>query len=432
MGSCSRRYGLGDSAGQIEVRILILLPRIPVPARDGGAIVMLETVRTLHEAGHHVDVCAVNTPKHHADPSSMADYCSSITAVDVDTSLQPRRMLGEFVRSRFPTAFGIRTSGSYWLTRFASDVLLLRIEKMVRDHGPYDLVLCESLFTACYGEALRHRGCIDRGTAVVLHAHNIEARIQDRLADDPSRSMVERTYRRRLANQTRSYEHHVMSWIDAVITLSTVDADVLSSISPQSTVYTVSPGVRELKYSGQKESRTLWFLGSLDWAPNLDGLRWFMRKVWPRVQAEMSDVTLHIAGRSMPQDVLNLDDGLGVIVHGEIDDPTEFRRRYEVGIVPLQSGSGVRIKIIEAVMEHSAIVTTSVGCEGLPLINGLHALIADDEKAFASACLALLRDPLLRETISDAGAAVLRSDYSGEQSAGRLQSVLRTILEQQR
>lgn len=414
------------------MKILALLPRIPIPARDGGAIVMLDTVRSLHAAGHHVDVCAVNTPKHHADPTLMADYCSSITAVDVDTSIRPLPMLREFVWSRFPAGFGIGVPGSYWLTRFASESLLLRIEQVVRDHDPYDLVLCESLFTACYGEALRHRGCIDRGTPVVLHAHNIEARIQDRLADDPSRSIVERMYRRRLANQTRSYEQHVMSWIDAVITVSSVDADTLSSLSPQSTIYTVSPGVREFKYSGQKESRTLWFLGSLDWAPNLDGLRWFMRRVWPRVQAEMSDVTLHIAGRSMPQDVLNLDDGLRVIVHGEIDDPTDFRRRYEVGIVPLQSGSGVRIKIIEAVMEHSAIVTTSVGCEGLPLINGLHALIADDDKAFATACVALLRDPLLRETISDAGAAVLRSDYSGEQSAGRLQSVLRTIIEQQR
>ncbi len=414
------------------MKILAILPRIPIPARDGGAIVMLETVRSLHAAGHHVDVCAVNTPKHHADPTLMADCCTSITAVDVDTSIRPLPMLREFVRSRFPAGFGIGVPGSYWLTRFASESLLLRIEQVVRERGPYDVVLCESLFSACYGEALRHRGCIDRRTPVVLHAHNIEARIQDRLADDPSRSMVERMYRRRLANQTRSYEHHVMAWIDAVITLSTVDADVLRAISPRTTIYTVSPGIREQQYTGHREPCTLWFLGSLDWAPNLDGLRWFMLKVWPLVQAEIREVTLHIAGRSMPQDVVNLDDGRRVIVHGEIDDPTEFRGRYEVGIVPLQSGSGVRIKIIEALMQHSAIVTTSVGCEGIALTHNRHALIADDERSFAKACVSLLRDHPLRATLREEGAAFLRSEYSWERSAEGLQNALTETVSRQR
>jgi len=410
------------------MRILVLLPRIPVPARDGGAIVMLETVRALHSAGHHVDVCAVNTPKHYAEPSEMEQDCTSIVAVDIDTSIRPLRMLRELIVSRFPAEFRITADSSYWLTRFASVRMLERIEQMIAQRGPYDLVLCESLFTACYGEALRQRHSVDSTTPIVMHAHNVEARIQDRLAKDLSRSAIERAMRRRLAEQTRAYENHVLTWCDGVITLSPVDAGLFAVTSPSTHIYSNAPGVREHIPDEPREPMSLWFLGSLDWTPNVDGLRWFMRYVWPIVQREVPQATLNIAGRSTPAEVLAYDDGAHVLVHGEIDDPTSFRSRFEVGIIPLQSGSGVRIKIIEALMDHSAIVTTAIGCEGLPLVDGVHARIADDPNAFAQACVSLMRDTAKREAIGEAGADALRGEYSWEASAQRLDQILRTFV----
>jgi glycosyltransferase involved in cell wall biosynthesis len=418
----------GNARMSAHLRILVLLPRIPVPARDGGAIVMLETIRSLHAAGHHVDVCAVNTPKHNADPSVMEQECSSINAVDIDTSIRPLRMLRELLSSRFPDEFRISAPSSYWLTRFASVRVLERIEQMIVAGGPYDVVLCESLFTACYGEALRRRQSIDAATPIVLHAHNVEARIQDRLAKDPSRSAIERAIRRRLAEQTRAYENHVLTWCDGVITLSPVDAGLFAVTSPSTQIYSNAPGVRENIPDEPREPMSLWFLGSLDWTPNVDGLRWFMRSVWPIVQREAPEATLHIAGRSTPAEVLAYDDGTRVLVHGEIEDPTFFRSRFEVGIVPLQSGSGVRIKIIEALMDHSAIVTTAIGCEGLPLVDGVHARIADDASAFAQACVSLMRDTAQREEMRTAGADALRGEYSWEASAQRLDQILRTFV----
>lgn len=413
------------------MKILMILPRIPIPARDGGAIVMLETVRALHEAGHQVDICAVNTQKHYAEPSVMHDACSSITAVDIDTSIRPLRMLREVIASSFPTQFGIPTSSSYWLTRFASQRMLDQIELVVRERGPYDVVLCESLFTACYGEALRRRSVIAEHVPIVLHAHNVEARIQDRLSIDRARSGVERWFRRRLADQTRTYENHVITTFDGVLALSPVDAATFALVSPRTHVVTVPPGVREHRPSGTREPDSLWFLGSLDWTPNVDGLRWFMRYVWPLIKAEIPSASFHIAGRSTPQEVLAYDDGEHVVVHGEIADPTEYRESYEVGVVPLLSGSGVRVKIIEALMEHAAVVTTSIGCEGIDLEHGTHALIGDDARSFASACIQLLRDASLRETLREAGYCAVHKVYSWEHSAEQLQEALQHIVAMQ-
>lgn len=413
------------------MKILVILPRIPVPARDGGAIVMLETVRALHQAGHVVDVCAVNTRKHRADPAVMAPLCSAVAAVDVDTSIRPFRMLREFVASRFPASFRIDVQGSYWLTRFASQAMLLRVEAMIQQRGPYDAVLCESLFSACYGEALRLRGSIGPTVPIVLHAHNVESRIQVRLARDPSRSFVERWYRRRLAEQTEAYERHVLSWISAVVTLSAVDAADFALAGPSTHVVAVAPGVRVRQQVSTVHRRphTLWFLGSLDWTPNVDGVHWFMRYVWPTIHTQMPDVEVHIAGRSIPNAIAAYHDGIHVIVHGEIEDPTAFRSAYSVGIVPLLSGSGVRIKILEALADHSAIVTTSTGCEGLPLDDGVHALLADEPNAFARACLDLLTDETAQTHLRAAGVALMRSQFSWERSADDLNTVLTYLTE---
>lgn len=413
------------------MKILVILPRIPIPARDGGAIVMLETVRALHEAGHVVDVCAVNTPKHHADPDVMEPYCNAVTAVDVDTTIRPFRMLREFVTSRFPEAFRIRVDGSYWLTRFASEEMLMRLEAMILERGPYDAILCESLFTACYGEALRLRDSIDPTVPIVLHAHNVESRIQDRLARDPLRSSVERWYRRRLAQQTEAYERHVLTWISGVVTLSAIDTATFAIAQPSAHVVAVAPGVREHVPTGEHRPQTLWFLGSLDWTPNVDGLHWFMRFVWPTILAQMPDVELHIAGKSTPDAITAYHDGINVVVHGEIEDPTAFRSAYAVGIVPLLSGSGVRIKILEALADHSAVVTTTIGCEGLPLTDDLHVVFADEPTAFAHTCIELLTDEARQTKLRAAGAEFVRSHYSWERSANELHQVLTHIAERE-
>lgn len=411
------------------MRVLVILPRIPVPARDGGAIVMLETIRALHSRGHHVDVCAVNTRKHHTDPAAMDAICTSITAVDVDTSIRPFRFLRELISSPFPSSFRIASTGSYWLTRFASDAVLERLEAMIQSRPSYDVIICESLFTACYGEALRKRGVVGQHVRIVVHAHNVEGRIQKRLSQDRSRSFAERLVRRRLAQQTLAYEHHVLTWCDAILPLSDIDRGYFVSQQPNLRAITVAPGLLEHQTTTLPEPNTLWFLGSLDWTPNLDGLHWFMRSVWPRVCAIAPEVVLHIAGRATPPEITAYHDGVQVVVHGEIEDPSAFRAQYDVGIVPLLSGSGVRIKIIEALMDHSAVVTTSVGCEGLPLRNDEHACIVDEPTAFADACVQLLQDTAKKNALRSAGAALMREQYSLEKSAELLNNVLREICE---
>ncbi|MBU3741808.1 MAG: glycosyltransferase [Candidatus Kapabacteria bacterium] len=384
------------------MRILTLLPRIPIPARDGGALALLGAVSQLHAAGHHVDVFVLNTSRHHQDPAVLRDVCSNITAVDIDTSVTALGAFRNLVAPRRSGSGGWSFRGrsvplSYWLERFVHDAAFHALETLLRERPPYDVIVCESLFTAPYGfDILRmmHDGEIDR-RPVVLRAHNVEYKIQERMAAERSRPLPERLYRRFLAHRTRRFEREVAQSFDGVNTMTTTDADEFTRLVPSVNVHTIAPGVTmpDATYLERVPApHTLCLLGSLEWAPNVQGALWFLDNVMPRILREIPDAVVHVGGRGRDASVEARHNGASIIVHGEVDDALAFRADAAVSIVPLFSGSGIRIKIQEAMSLARPVVSTTLGADGIPAIDGEHFLLADDADAFAQACVRLLRD----------------------------------------
>ena len=149
------------------------------------------------------------------------------------------------------------------------------------------------------------------------------------------------------------------------------------------------------------QSSVITMVGDLFYVPNRDGARWFAERVLPEIRAAAPEAEFRVVGRH-PDGLRDLDESPGVSLRGFVRDVSVELATTCLEVVPLHSGGGTRIKILEAFAHGVPLVTTSVGCEGIDVVDGAHVLIADDPPAFAAACLRLLRDPALRERLADA------------------------------
>lgn len=155
---------------------------------------------------------------------------------------------------------------------------------------------------------------------------------------------------------------------------------------------------------------TMFFVGALDYEPNSEAVEWFVREVLPTVRRSVPDATLRVVGRGAER-VAWVDDEAGVELLGPVGDLVAEISRADVSVVPIRVGAGTRLKVVEALAHRLPLVTTTVGCEGIEVRDGVHALIEDRSDAFARACVRLLTDGSLRQRLADAGAELFAANY---------------------
>jgi glycosyltransferase involved in cell wall biosynthesis len=170
------------------------------------------------------------------------------------------------------------------------------------------------------------------------------------------------------------------------------------------------------------------FLGSMDWMPNQDGVKWFVRDVWPAVRAAHPGATFHIVGRNPPADIRALATTAGVSVLGAVADVRPHLADAAVVVVPLLVGGGTRLKIYEAMAMSRAVVSTTIGAEGLPVVPGEHYLKADAPAAFAAAVNGLLADPRAGTTLGTAADRFVRERYGSEPVARQFEAICRSVV----
>jgi glycosyltransferase involved in cell wall biosynthesis len=166
------------------------------------------------------------------------------------------------------------------------------------------------------------------------------------------------------------------------------------------------------------------FTGSMDWLPNEDAMLYFCRDVMPAIRAEVPDATLTIVGRTPTPAVKKLAEAHGVTVTGRVDDVRPYMRDAAVYIVPLRIGGGTRLKIFEAMAMGKAVVSTTIGAEGLPVTDGEHVLLADEPTTFARAVVHLIRDTEHRRRLEAAARALVLARYDWSAVAGELEDAL--------
>jgi glycosyltransferase involved in cell wall biosynthesis len=260
---------------------------------------------------------------------------------------------------------------------------------------------------------------------VVLFQHNVEASLWQRMADRETNPVRKLSYRIEASKMAR-YERNALENFSHVIAVSDHDRDQMLAMDGACQISVVPTGVDTSRYqrvaSASGTPPVVVFTGSMDWEPNVDAVEYFCHEIWPNVLAEFPDARFEIVGRNPSARVQRLASDT-VVVTGTVPSVADHLRDATVVIVPLRIGGGTRLKIFEAMAMGKAMVSTSIGAEGLDVQHGRDLLLADNAGGFATGILHLLRDPALRRRYEDA-AAKLAAKYDWSHIARRFAEVL--------
>ena len=365
------------------MRILQICNKPPFPPVDGGTIAMNNITFGLLEAGHKVKVISLISDKHFVRKDDLPqDYIekTDIELVYVDLRIKP---LIAFANLLF-------SSESYNISRFRSENFRLSLENIIKKEK-FDAVIIESVFMHHYTETIRKYS----SAPVLLRAHNVEYKIWGRLANDEN-SILKKWYLRKLYQRLRKDELGAIDKFDALVTITDLDKAIFIDNGFKRPVLTIpaTSDVTKNKFndkSADVEYPTLFYIGAMDWKPNREGLEWFMNKVWPDLNLKFPNLKLYVAGRG-DASWFKWQKEKNVVFLGEIDDAESYIRSKAIMIVPLFSGSGMRVKIIEGMTLGKAIVSTSIGAEGIDVIDNRDILIADTAQGFIDAISRLIKD----------------------------------------
>ncbi|SEG17009.1 Glycosyltransferase Family 4 [Bryocella elongata] len=358
------------------MKILWASPFFLHPTDRGAQIRSLGTLRELHKR-HEIHFAALNDPANTEGPERAGEYSTTQTVV---SHVAPKRgslgMVPQLVASlweQVPLA----------VSRYASERLRSVIAaKMASEH--FDSIVCD--FLACAPN-------MPDLSRTVLFEHNVEATIWQRHASQAGNPLKQWFFTQQ-AQRMEMYERNVCRSSRAVIAVSDLDARRMQQIFGVSNVASVPTGV-DLDYFRQPvtspKRQGLVFVGSMDWLPNIDAVRFFLGQVFPLILAQRPGTTFTIAGREPTAEIRELAAAVpGVTVTGTVPDIRPYLWESAVSVVPIRIGGGTRLKIYECMAAGLPTVSTTVGAEGLTYNDGKDILIADEPAKFAAACLRLL------------------------------------------
>ncbi len=400
------------------MRILWLKSDLLLPLDKGGKLRtwhLLRHLATRHEITY-LAFADPDTPP--ADIEGMHQVAAHV--VTVPRTDPPKGTL----RFYLDAALHVLDPLPYAAGKYRSRKLAGRLEALLAT-GQFDLVVCDFLIQAV--NLPRRLSC-----PAMIFMHNVESEIWRRHAETAPGIVGRLLYRRQYSRMLR-YEARTLRRFDGVLAVSDADRDTLARLYPgavRGAVHVVPTGVDTDFFSpgaSDPDSRTLVFTGSMDWLPNEDAMAFFCREVLPLIRAEEPNVKLSIVGRAPTPAVKRLAEDAGVHVTGRVDDVRPYMKDAAVYIVPLRIGGGTRLKIFEAMAMGKAVVSTTVGAEGLPVTSGEHVLLADEPRGFCRAVVRLLRDVDRRRQLERAARTLVVERYDWSAVAGELETALERV-----
>jgi glycosyltransferase involved in cell wall biosynthesis len=380
------------------------------PTTKGGHIRTLEILKRLHRR-HEIHYLALDLPEQSGGVERSSEYCTKVYPIPhrLPTRPSPRFWLQASSNLFSPIPLAV--------SRYRSDAMARQVDRLMRTEA-FDAVVCDFLFASA--------NIADLG-ACVLFQHNVEAQIWKRQFEHAA-SPAHRYY---LGHQYRKmwrYEKNVCARVRRVIAVSDGDAQTMRSEYQAPIVDAVPTGV-DLDYfappAQPDRAADLVFVGSMDWMPNVDGVRWFVDQVLPLIRERRPDCSLTIAGRSPGAYIRKLAQIDPCIqVTGTVPDVRPCLWGAALSIVPLRIAGGTRLKIYEAMAARVPVVSTSIGAEGLDIRNGENILIADSPNEFADSCLELLSNRAASQDMAAAAWEMVSANYSWEVVSQRFEQLL--------
>jgi glycosyltransferase involved in cell wall biosynthesis len=383
------------------MKILFLANKVPWPLKDGGAIGTFSISYGLAQSGCHVDMLAINTSKHHVNTHDIPEnirQSMSIETVSIDTSISTYKLLQNLIFSKKP----------YIAERFYNqkfeNALIAKLQSK-----SYDVIILEMLYLSAYIPAIRKYS----KAHITMRAPNIEHEIWMQIAKN-TKNPIKSIYLKNMGLRIKRMEKQSINSYDSLIPVSQINADTYRKMGVKVPIFRTTTGVFLSQIPNQpkiKEENALAHIGALDWIPNFEGLDWFIENVWPIILEQEPKIKFYVAGRNAPKNTAEYLKKKQIHYLGEVPDAYEFIQSKSILIVPLLSGSGMRVKIIEGLALGKSIVSTKIGAEGIALENNVHLKIADDPKDFAKACIHLFQNKKQRETLAQNGKQFVYEHY---------------------
>lgn len=357
-----------------------------------------------------------------------------IVADDVEGETETARALeGQVAALRVVPAAPFRLKRLYQLAglllkqpsivwRYSSPALGRALRQLLVEEA-FDAVYFEGIMVA--GHAAELRSC------VIIDEHNLEWELLQRSAERaPTR--LRRVFNQRESDALRRVELATLARADLVVVTSEREEVILKGLLPKATVAVAPNGVDVDAFSPQGASAEIpgrvVFTGAMDYHPNEQATLMFAEQCWPTIRSARLDATWYIVGANPPASVRRLGELPGVTVTGAVPETRSYLAAAQVALAPLLVGGGTRLKILEALAMGKAMVSTSIGCEGLALVPGEHLLVADEPQALAQAVIDTLNDADLRARLGAAGREAVARAYGWERSGRALQAALDALL----
>jgi sugar transferase (PEP-CTERM/EpsH1 system associated) len=387
--------------------ILVLAPYPPYPPRFGGATRIFHLVRMLARE-HRVTVLCLASPAERAALAPLREICASVHTADYPPGVARKRLYQLRSLVGRPYAYHLNYSPELaaTLTRLLARQRFDAVQLEFGDVAPFYPV--------------------PPGVVRVLDAHNVEYQVLERTYRQV-RSPLRRLYYRVEASKLRRAELGLCRRVDAILTTSEVDRATLAAEVSGVPMHVIPNGVDTAYFTpgdGAEavDPSSVLFTGAIDYHPNTDGVLHFCADILPRIHAAAPEAVFTVVGKEPPAAVQALA-GPGVMITGAVPDVRPWMRRAAVFVVPLRMGGGTRLKILEAMASERAVVSTSLGCEGIDVTPGEDILIADTPAAFAQAVVRCLRDPGLRARLGARGRALVERRYRWEVVGDALSAV---------
>lgn len=382
------------------MKILLLTNKVPYPANDGSSIAMASMVDGFLKNGAQVTLLSLNTRKHFKSDSDIQKELPAgldFYKIEADTNVKP---LG--------AALNLVSGAAYHVSRFYQKEFVEKLLALLKSHR-FDIIQLEGLSMAVYLDLIRKHST----APVTLRAHNVEYQIWERhIANEPD--YFQRAYLKIQVRRLQKFEVDTLKRVDAVIAITTEDEKNIRKLSPGVKSTSIPCGIDLEKTTicdNENYLSDIGYLASFDWLPNVQGVEWFLKKVWPVLKKQSPDISFRLGGRHMPAALQNLQEP-GISTFPEVPVMKEFVCGSRIAIIPLLAGSGMRIKIIENMALGKCQVSTPIGAEGITLKDGHDILLATDENEFADQILKILKDSELRSSIEKNARATIEKNYS--------------------
>lgn len=399
---------------ETSTRILFLTHICPYPPSNGGAIKTFNILK--HLCSKH-DVSLVTFVRNEYEVDSLEflkSYCSKITYCTIERSGR---------RNVIDAAQSILTGSSFIISRDWRKEMQQTVLDSLR--STQDLIYVDHLQMFQY--VPEPAPC-----PVLLDEHNVEWRIIERFAQTGARSAARRAFAGIEWPKLKSYELESCRRANRVLTVTPQDRSILMEAGVRQEKIIPLPIGVDIDYfrpiPPNSSSKKILSIGTMSWPPNVDAISHFAESIYPLIKREIPEVTFSVVGANPSSEMKALGDSdPSIRVTGFVDDIRTSAESTAAFVVPLRIGSGMRVKILDAMAMGLPVVTTTIGCEGISLNPGEHALVADRPEEFANAVIHLLQNPKIRCDLGNAGRTFVENNYSWPPIFERLDAAIDTM-----